>query len=180
MTKKPIKASKVVGWLFFAVIAVATVLVLLPTFGLYENSTCEWSAAVKEERNGDVVTVEGLKGVSIAIRSNDKDVGDDLREGITATIRGRGVEDIVDNPVAKRQLTVSLNELNARWTPFHSTVSMKVQAQLDLDTKRRGPRAADVTVTVDGVCNGLVKKDGFLDHPVELVVDNIVDKLLPR
>lgn len=175
-----IKASKVAGWVFFAVVGAATVGALLATFGIVDKSDCTRTSEASNGVTGTSITAEQLQGMALQVRSNDAALGKQLRERLVGQLAGRGVTDTVDNPVAKKVLTLTLTEMNGRWTPFHATVDMKVQAQLDLDTKRRGPRAADISVQLTGVCNGLVKKDGWLDAAVVDVVDRVVDQLLPR
>jgi hypothetical protein len=170
------------GRVFFVVISLAFVLSLLPTFGVVDAKSCTWEQDGKAMRI-DQVNAAALKGLALAVRSNDVEVGKGLRTRIEQGLTSRGVSGAgtVDNPVTYPRLTVTLEALDAGWTPFHSRAAMKVRAQVDLTRAQiKGlPYEADVGVSLTGTCNGLVKKDGWLDEPLDKVSSHIVDKLLP-
>ncbi len=171
---------KILGRVFFVVVTLLLVLSLLPTLGIFHHETCEWHDEAKATRTS-FMKVPNLNGLSISVRSNENELGGQLRERITAGLAARGVSGFVDNPVARRRLTLTLEEMSGRWTPFYSSVKLRTRTFVDLDDQKdRSAHSADVTVTVEGSCTGLVKKDGWLDGAVDRVAAATVNDLFDK
>ena len=99
-----VKASKVAGWVFFAVVAVLTVAVLLPTFGVVDNSDCTRTSEASNISSGEPITAELLQGVALQVRSNDAALGQQLQSG--------GAQGAASNSEIQRQLSGVQNLAN--------------------------------------------------------------------
>lgn len=171
---------KILGRVFFVVVTLLLLLSLLPTLGIAHHEECTWKHDAKATRTS-FMKASNLNGLSISVRSNENEIGKQLREHITAGLTARGVSGFVDNPVAKRRLTMTLEEMSGRWNPFYSSATLRTRTFVDLDDQKdRAPHSADVTVTVEGSCMGLVKKDGWLDAAVERVATATVTDLFDK
>lgn len=171
---------KILGRVFFVVVTLLLVASLLPTLGVIHAADCDMRTTFKRSRT-KFVNVENLQGLSLSVRTNEGEIAPQLRASLIAELHERGVDGVVDNPVAKRRFTMTLEEMSGRWTPFYSTIHMRTRSTVDLkDQRDPNSHSADITTTVDGTCMGLVKKDGWLDAAIVKIADHTVEKMFSK
>lgn len=167
------KANRIAVVPLFALAVTA----LLTTTGVLSASTCDWKADVQKKSSAPLPKGKQL---SLSIRAGTNEIGTKLREGVTAGLKAKGVQDIVDNPLTRPRAQVVVEEQTGRYTPFWAPLHLKIRVLVDTTRGRdEGGVATDAVVLVDGTCTGLVTKDTWVGDWIPLAVDEVVKTLTP-
>ena len=150
--------------------ALAVVLLLiglvaaLPLTGVFTKATCTWetsSQATSTLGPDD----KGLTSLALLVRSGDAALTPALRADVIEGLKGRGVNDIADNPVTWPRADVTVVDISGRYTPLYAPLTMRTKVVLDRSKGDPRGHVVDATVEVTGRCTGLVAKEAWMAGP---------------